>query len=421
MVVLFTITFGWIALAAAAAIAGVLFGGVRRKARSDEPIEQRTAIVMPVYNEDPARTFASLQAMGDALASAGHAGSFEIFVLSDTTSPAVYVQETAALQVLREALGDRIRVWYRRRADNVGKQGRQRARLRDALGRPLRLHDRARRGQHPVAGHARHARARDGRRSRSSGSCKPCRGSAAATPCSRACSSSRAPSMGRSLRAAWRAWQGDDGNYWGHNAIIRVRAFAAACGLPMLPGKKPFGGSIMSHDFVEAALLRRAGWAVRMLPTLGGSWEESPPSLLDVAARDRRWAQGNMQHLAVVGSAGLTWPNRMHMWIGVMSYLASPLWLAADRRRSRRDGAHRDRAVRVFHRRDLAVPALAAVRQRADDRAVHRRDGDAVHAEDSRPAARARHARAHRARRVHPARARRRSARRCSRRSTRRS
>ena len=123
------------------------------------------------------------------------------------------------------------------------------------------------------------------------------------------------------------AWQGDDGNYWGHNAIVRVRAFAAACGLPILPGRKPFGGMIMSHDFVEAALLRRAGWSVRMLPTIGGSWEESPPSLLDVASRDRRWAQGNMQHLAVVGSAGLTWPNRAHMWIGVMSYLASPLWL----------------------------------------------------------------------------------------------
>jgi membrane glycosyltransferase len=97
--------------------------------------------------------------------------------------------------------------------------------------------------------------------------------------------------------------------------------------LPTLPGRKPFGGMILSHDFVEAALLRRAGWSVKMLPTLGGSWEESPPSLLEVASRDRRWAQGNIQHLAVVGSAGLTWPNRMHMWIGVFSYLASPLWL----------------------------------------------------------------------------------------------
>jgi membrane glycosyltransferase len=124
------------------------------------------------------------------------------------------------------------------------------------------------------------------------------------------------------------AWQGNDGNYWGHNAIVRVRAFASAAGLPVLPGRKPFGGLIMSHDFVEAALLRRAGWSVRMLPTLGGSWEESPPSLLDVAARDRRWAQGNIQHLAVIGSRGFTLSNRTHLWIGVMSYLASPLWLA---------------------------------------------------------------------------------------------
>jgi membrane glycosyltransferase len=124
------------------------------------------------------------------------------------------------------------------------------------------------------------------------------------------------------------AWQGDDGNYWGHNAIIRVRAFAAAAGLPVLPGKKPFGGAIMSHDFVEAALLRRAGWSVRMLPTEKGTWEDGPPSLLDSAARDRRWAQGNIQHLAVIWSKGFAWPNRVHMAIGVMSYLASPLWFA---------------------------------------------------------------------------------------------
>jgi membrane glycosyltransferase len=124
---------------------------------------------------------------------------------------------------------------------------------------------------------------------------------------------------------AW--WHGSEGNYWGHNAIIRVRAFAQAAGLPDLRGRKPFGGHILSHDFVEAALLRREGWAIRMMPDLGGSFEECPPSLLDFAARDRRWCQGNLQHLAVLPARGLHWVSRLHLLTGIGSYLTAPLWL----------------------------------------------------------------------------------------------
>ena len=102
---------------------------------------------------------------------------------------------------------------------------------------------------------------------------------------------------------AW--WHGAEGNYWGHNAIIRTRAFADHAGLPTLRGRKPFGGHILSHDFVEAALLRRAGWAVHMVPALRGSYEESPPALTDLAVRDRRWCQGNLQHAAVLPARGL--------------------------------------------------------------------------------------------------------------------
>jgi membrane glycosyltransferase len=123
------------------------------------------------------------------------------------------------------------------------------------------------------------------------------------------------------------AWSGNEGNYWGHNAIIRVAAFAQACGLPQLPGRRPFGGHVLSHDFVEAALMRRAGWKVQMAPDLDGSWEESPPSLVDVAIRDRRWAQGNLQHSKVIGADGLAFTNRAHFFIGIMSYVSSPLWL----------------------------------------------------------------------------------------------
>jgi membrane glycosyltransferase len=121
--------------------------------------------------------------------------------------------------------------------------------------------------------------------------------------------------------------QGPDGNYWGHNAIIRVQAFMQHCGLPRLPGAPPFGGEIMSHDFIEAALLRRAGWEVWMAPEIGGSFEEPPPTLLDYLIRDRRWCQGNLQHLRIVFAQGLTLPSRMHLAMGIMSYVSSPLWL----------------------------------------------------------------------------------------------
>jgi len=326
MVVLFAITFGWIALAASSAVAGTLFGGSGRRAKGDSSTEQRTALVMPVYNEDPSRTFASLRAMAEALIAAGQAANFEIFVLSDTQNPDVYVQETAAVQTLRDVLGE-FRVWYRHRHENVAKKA---GNLRDFVTRWGGRYDYMivldadsvlsvdtlltlvrEMGADPKLGLLQTVP-------------RLCGGHTLFARLQQFAGAVYGPIVARGIAA----WSGDDGNYWGHNAIIRMRAFAAAAGLPLLPGRKPFGGMIMSHDFVEAALLRRAGWSVRMLPTLGGSWEEGPPSLLDVAARDRRWAQGNIQHLAVVGSAGFTWPSRAHMWIGVMSYLASPLWLA---------------------------------------------------------------------------------------------
>jgi membrane glycosyltransferase len=129
------------------------------------------------------------------------------------------------------------------------------------------------------------------------------------------------------LAAGLAYWHLGDSNYWGHNAIIRTKAFIDSAGLPDLPGQPPFGGPIMSHDFVEAALLRRAGWKVYLVPEITGSYEESPPSLLDFAERDRRWCQGNLQHSRVVPAAGLHWLSRLHLVMGIMSYLASPIWL----------------------------------------------------------------------------------------------
>src|SRR5215472_4565501 len=132
------------------------------------------------------------------------------------------------------------------------------------------------------------------------------------------------PSIARGI--AW--WHGTEGNYWGHNAAIRVAAFASHAGLPTLSGRKPFGGHILSHDFVEAALMRRAGWRIQMVPSLAGSYEETPPTLADYTARDRRWCQGNLQHLGVLPARGLHWVSRLHLLTGIGSYVTAPLWVA---------------------------------------------------------------------------------------------
>ena len=124
---------------------------------------------------------------------------------------------------------------------------------------------------------------------------------------------------------AW--WHGSDSNYWGHNAAIRVKAFADHARLPELDGRKPFGGHILSHDFVEAALMRRAGWSVVLVPSLRGSYEEVPPSIAEYAARDRRWCQGNLQHVKVLAASGLHWMSRMHFIMGIGAYLTAPIWL----------------------------------------------------------------------------------------------
>ncbi|MEM9759462.1 MAG: glucans biosynthesis glucosyltransferase MdoH, partial [Pseudomonadota bacterium] len=123
-------------------------------------------------------------------------------------------------------------------------------------------------------------------------------------------------------------WHGWSSSFWGHNAIIRTRAFAESCGLPLLRGRPPLGGHVLSHDFIEAALLRRAGWGVRFDCDIRHSFEEAPPSLADVIVRDRRWCQGNLQHSRFLLARGLTMSSRLQLLTGIMSYLSALFWLA---------------------------------------------------------------------------------------------
>ena len=177
-------------------------------------------------------------------------------------------------------------------------------------------------------------------------------------------------------------WARGEGNYWGHNAIIRVRPFIELCGLPLLSGPAPFGGPILSHDFVEAALMRRGGWQVWIADDLGGSYEEPPPSIEDFAVRDRRWCQGNLQHIRVLFARRLHWVSRLHLGIGIMSYLTSPLWmlfLAALGHAGLGAGA---RPAALLHRW-LALPGAPGVGERRGDPALDHHAGPAVRARSS--------------------------------------
>jgi membrane glycosyltransferase len=326
MIFFFAISLGWIAFAAGSVLAGA------SKRRDPNPADSSaagaaiTALVMPIYNEDPTRTAAALQAMGEALQEIGAERSFEIVILSDSTNADAWISESSCVTRLRAALRDIMPVWYRRRWLNIARKS---GNLEDFVTRwggrydHMIVLDADSLIDAPTLKHLVDAMQADTRL----GILQTAPQLIGARTFFARLQQFAACVYGPLITRGLAAWSGDSGNYWGHNAIIRVSAFAQYCGLPQLEGRKPFGGYVLSHDFVEAALMRRGGWKVRMTTDVGGSWEESPPTLIDIAIRDRRWAQGNLQHMKIVGATGLRFISRMHLGVGIMSYLSSPLWL----------------------------------------------------------------------------------------------
>src|SRR5258707_4045473 len=329
---LFVPLFAWIAFSFMSALAGfmVLLFRIRDllDIEADAPlpsIGSRNAMLLPTYNEDPYRIMARVRAMYESVGQSGYGSRFDWFVLSDTTSPSIWIAEEKCFLRLRQDVGDK-NILYRHRLENTARKS---GNIEDWIKRfgagydhmiildadSLMMGDTIVRLVSAMESHAGVALIQT----------LPIIVNAKPLLARLQQFSGRLYGPLVAAGIAW--WHGSEGNYWGHNAIIRVRAFAQDAGLPHLPGRKPFGGHILSHDFVEAALMRRAGWAIRMAPVLGGSFEECPPSLLDFAARDRRWCQGNLQHLAVLPARGLHWVSRLHLLTGIGTYLTAPLWL----------------------------------------------------------------------------------------------
>ena len=327
LVVLFCLTFSWIALAFTSGLLGFAML-LRRPRPNPDPaaLHTRTAVLMPVYNEATARTFAGVEAMREAVEATGLGDHFDWFVLSDSTQADAWIAEERAFLDLRRRLGPDARLYYRHRPKNhhrkAGNIGDFVTRWGGRYDHMLVLD-----ADSLMSGPAIVALAAAMEADSDAGIIQTLPLIINRNTLFARLQQFAARIYGPVIAAGLSAWSGRDGNYWGHNAIIRTRAFAQSCGLPDLPGKPPFGGHILSHDFVEAALIRRAGWAVYMLHRLPGSFEESPPSLIDVAVRDRRWAQGNLQHARVISAAGLHPATRQHFATGIAGYLASPLWL----------------------------------------------------------------------------------------------
>jgi membrane glycosyltransferase len=329
LLLLFCPLFAWIAFAFSSALAGFfcLLAGHRHeslKLVEDCAPPRRTAVLMPIHNEEIGGVVSRLRTMMRSLAATGHGAAFDFFILSDTTEPLLRRAEANAWRRLRDEAP--LALYYRLRPRNIGRKPGNIAEWVTRFGGSYE-HMIILDADSLMSGEAMVGLAATMER-------EPGVALIQTMPVVAGCRTffarwqqfaARLYSPVSSAGLLW--WSGSEASFWGHNAILRVRAFASCCGLPDLPGRQPLGGAIMSHDLVEAALLRRQGWACHMVDLPNGSYEEYPPTPIDHAVRDRRWCQGNLQHLRLLGGKGFHWVSRLQLLMGGSSYATSPLWL----------------------------------------------------------------------------------------------
>ena len=328
LLICFVPLFSWVAFGFVTSLIGFLqlisgeHPGFTEIPSPAKALRHRTAVLMPVYNESVEEVFGRVEAMGHSIAASGGGPWIDFFILSDSR-PDHGALEEAAWARLAPRLP--IRLFYRRRAENTERKPGNIAewvrRFGGAYENMLVLDADSLMSGHAIVGMAAIMEERP-----SVGLLQTVLMITNARTLFQRWMQFASEAYGPIASAGLLWWSGSEANFWGHNAIVRTRAFAESCGLPQLPGKPPFGGPIQSHDMFESALLRRRGWAVHMI-MIGGSYEEFPPSIVDFAIRDRRWMQGNLQHLQLLGASGLSLTHRLHLLLGASAYLTSPGWL----------------------------------------------------------------------------------------------
>ncbi len=337
ILMLFALSFSWLAISFWSGFIGFVLqlfridplSLTRQKKLAAEllPITTRTAVVMPVYNEDTHRIIAGFEATLRSLEKTGEFSNFDFFMLSDTTKLDIAQAERDAWQQLTERLGDLSKqVFYRRREKNIGRKVGNLAEFCQRWGsnyEQMIVLD----ADSVMTGECLLTLVRQMQANPRVGLIQTVPIPVRQTTFFGRFVQFAAVLYSPMLATGLAFWQTDAANYWGHNAIIRLRAFIDHCGLPSLGGRAPFGGDILSHDFVEAAMLRRANWDVILLADLEGSYEEVPCNIIDYATRDRRWVQGNIQHLGILDLPGLHPISRCHFFFGALAYITSLIWL----------------------------------------------------------------------------------------------
>ncbi len=294
--------------------------------RGDEPVAARTAILVCIRNEAPRRVIRNLAPLLSGLAAAGVGDRFHLYVLSDTGDPALAAAEEAQMRDFAAEWRDRIAMTYRRRATNTGFKA---GNIRDFCRQWGGEHDFALTLDADSFMTA-EAVLRMVRIMQDDPKLGIVQSLVVGLPSTSAFArlfqfGMRLGMRSYTIGSAW--WQADCGPYWGHNALLRLAPFIAHCDLPDLPATGMLGGQILSHDQIEAVLMRRAGFEVRVLPFEHQSFEENPATLLEFIRRDLRWCQGNMQYWHLLGLPGIRPVSRFQLAFAILMFLGSPAWI----------------------------------------------------------------------------------------------